>query len=137
MDETKTVKRSKKSPITPPPDKYVLRLYVAGATTRSRQAVLRVRQLCEAELKGNYDLEVIDIYQQTHLARDNQIVATPTLIKESPLPVCRFIGNLSHTTGMRERATYVGGTLKIKSARRAGTEIEVCIPMPTVATAAN
>lgn len=100
MHEIKTVKRSKKSPATPPPDKYILRLYVAGATTRSRQAVLRVRQLCEAELAKNYELEVIDIYQQPLLARDNQIVATPTLIKESPLPVCRFIGNLTNTTGL-------------------------------------
>ena len=77
-----------------PTGKYVLRLFVAGATARSRQAVLRVRQLCEAELKNNCELEVIDIYQQPNLARDNQIVATPTLIKELPLPVRRFIGNL-------------------------------------------
>lgn len=100
MHESKSAKRPKKSPVIPPPGGYVLRLYVAGATARSRQAVLRVRQLCEAELKGNYELEIIDIYQQPHLARDNQIVATPTLIKEFPLPVCRFIGNLSNTTGL-------------------------------------
>jgi circadian clock protein KaiB len=80
--------------------KYVLRLFVAGATARSRQAVLRVRQLCEAELKDNCDLEVIDIYQQPNLARDNQIVATPTLVKELPLPVRRFIGNLLNITGL-------------------------------------
>ena len=80
--------------------KYVLRLFVAGATARSRQAVLRVRQLCEAELKDNYELEVIDIYQQPSLARANQIVATPTLIKEIPLPVRRFIGNLLNLAGL-------------------------------------
>ncbi|HLX61959.1 MAG TPA: circadian clock KaiB family protein [Planctomycetota bacterium] len=79
---------------TPPPGKYVLRLFVAGATARSRQAVLCVRNLCEAELKDNCVLEVIDIYQQPHLARINQIVATPTLIKELPRPVRRFIGSL-------------------------------------------
>ena len=83
---------------TQPTGKYVLRLYVAGATARSRQAVLRVRQLYEAELKGNFDLEVIDIYQQPNLARDNQIVATPTLVKEFPRPVRRFIGNLANTS---------------------------------------
>lgn len=83
-----------------PTGKYVLRLFVAGATVRSRQAVLRVRQLCEAELKGNSKLEVIDIYQQPNLARANQIVATPTLIKEFPRPVRRFIGNLLNTTGL-------------------------------------
>jgi circadian clock protein KaiB len=85
---------------TRPTGKYVLRLFVAGATARSRQAVLRVRQLCEAELTGNYKLEVIDIYQQPDLARANQIVATPTLIKEFPLPVRRFIGSLLNTIGL-------------------------------------
>ena len=80
--------------------KYVLRLFVAGATVRSRQAILRVRQLCEAEPKGHCKLDVIDIYQQPGLARDNQIVATPTLIIKLPLPVRRFIGNLSSITGL-------------------------------------
>ena len=89
-----------KSLATRPAGKYVLRLFVAGATTRSRQAVLRVRQLCEGELKDNFTLEVIDIYQQPHLARDHQIVATPTLIKALPLPVRRFIGNLANITGL-------------------------------------
>jgi circadian clock protein KaiB len=79
---------------TQPIGKYVLRLFVAGATARSRQAVLRVRELCAMELEGGCDLEVIDIYQQPALARANQIVATPTLIKEFPKPVRRFIGNL-------------------------------------------
>jgi circadian clock protein KaiB len=83
-----------------PAGKYVLRLFVAGATGRSRQAVLRVRQLCQEELKDNCTLEVIDIYQQPHLARDNQIVATPTLIKALPVPVRRFIGNLANVTGL-------------------------------------
>ena len=83
-----------------PARKYILRLYVAGATVRSRQAVLRVRQLCEAELKDNCDLEVIDIYQQPKLARDRQIVATPTLVIEFPKPVRRFIGNLLNTIGL-------------------------------------
>jgi len=75
-------------------------LFVAGATARSRQAVLRVRRLCEAEPKGTCKLEVIDIYQQPGLARLNQIVATPTLIKEFPRPVRRFIGNLLNTAGL-------------------------------------
>jgi circadian clock protein KaiB len=89
-----------KSLATRPAGKYILRLFVAGATARSHQAVLRVRQLCEAELKDNCTLEVIDIYQQPKLARANQIVATPTLIKEFPQPVRRFIGNLLNTTGL-------------------------------------
>jgi circadian clock protein KaiB len=81
-------------------DKYILRLFVAGATARSRQAVVSVRQLCEAELKGICKLEVIDIYQQPKLARKNQIVATPTLIMEFPWPVRRFIGSLANITGL-------------------------------------
>jgi circadian clock protein KaiB len=75
-------------------------LFVAGATARSRQAVLRVRELCDAELKGGCDLKVIDIYQQPKLAREHQIVATPTLIIEFPLPLRRFIGNLANITGL-------------------------------------
>jgi circadian clock protein KaiB len=75
-------------------------LFVAGATTRSRQAILRVQTLCAQKLKGGCQLKVIDIYQQPKLARDNQIVATPTLIKELPRPVRRFIGNLADITGL-------------------------------------
>lgn len=89
-----------KFPATRPAGKCVLRLFVAGATSRSRQAVLRVRQVCETELKDHCTLEVIDIYQQPNLARDNQIVATPTLLKEYPRPVRRFIGSLLNIAGL-------------------------------------
>jgi circadian clock protein KaiB len=85
---------------TRPTGKCVLRLYVAGASDRSRQAILRARQLCETELNGSFELEVIDVYQQPVLARDGQIVATPTLVREFPRPVRRFIGNLANTTGL-------------------------------------
>jgi circadian clock protein KaiB len=84
---------------TRPAGKYVLRLYVAGATDRSRQAILHARQLCRAEFK-DYKLQVIDVYQQPILARDGQIVATPTLVREFPQPVRRFIGNLANTAGL-------------------------------------
>jgi circadian clock protein KaiB len=87
----------------------LLRLYVAGATDRSRQAILRARQLCETEFNGNCELEVIDVYQQPILARDGQIVATPTLVKELPRPVRRFIGDLANTTGL-----FVGLDLHVK-----------------------
>ena len=103
MKTNKTRRATKavaKSPATRRKGKYVLRLFVAGATDKSRQAVLHVRQLCEAELKGGCDLEVIDIHQQPKLARANQIVATPTLIIEFPPPVRRFIGNLANITGL-------------------------------------
>ncbi len=91
---------AKNPPVRAPQGKYLLRLFVAGATARSSQAVLRVRQMCETELIGGCQLEVVDIYQQPTLARANQIVATPTLIMEFPKPVRRFIGNLSNTTGL-------------------------------------
>ncbi len=94
---TKTFDRLRRSR---PAGIYVLRLYVAGATDRSHQAILRVRQLCEAEFKDNYKLEVIDVYQQPILAREGQIVATPTLVREFPQPVRRFIGNLVNTVGL-------------------------------------
>jgi circadian clock protein KaiB len=102
----KTVKNSRatktfeKALTARPAGKYVLRLYVAGATDRSRKAILRARQLCETELNGNFELQVIDVYQQPILARDGQIVATPTLVREFPQPVRRLIGNLSNTAGL-------------------------------------
>jgi circadian clock protein KaiB len=83
-----------------PPGAHILRLYVAGANDRSRQAILRARQLCETELEGRYLLEVIDVYQQPILARDGQIVATPTLVRDFPPPVRRLIGNLADTAGL-------------------------------------
>ncbi len=91
-------------------DPCVLRLYVAGATDRSRQAILRARELCETEFHGNCELVVIDVYQQPILARDGQIVATPTLVKELPTPVRRFIGDLSNTTRL-----FVGLDLHMKA----------------------
>ena len=77
--------------------KYVLRLYIAGATNRSIRALERARYLCDVELRGKCELEVIDVYQQPNMARDGQIIATPTLVKESPPPVRRFIGTLENT----------------------------------------
>lgn len=93
-----TTKAFEKAVAATPPQRYVLRLYVAGASDRSRQAVRRVRQLCEAELADSCELQVIDVYQQPLLARDGQIVATPTLVRELPRPMRRFIGNLANTT---------------------------------------
>jgi circadian clock protein KaiB len=96
-----------------PRGKYVLRLYVAGATERSRRALDQARHLCDVELKGRCDLEVIDVYQQPILALEGQIVATPTLVKEFPLPVRRFIGALDNTARI-----VVGLDLKGRSAVR-------------------
>jgi circadian clock protein KaiB len=74
---------------------YVLRLYVAGINRRSSVAIRSVKEICEQHLKGHYDLEVIDIYQQPTLAKGEQIIAVPTLIKKLPDPLRRFIGNLA------------------------------------------
>jgi circadian clock protein KaiB len=78
-------------------EKYVLRLYIAGTTPRSTRAVANIREICERNLGGRYDLEVIDIYQNPSLAKGEQIVAAPTLVKKLPLPLRRFIGDLSDT----------------------------------------
>lgn len=107
--------------------KHILRLYVAGATDRSRRAVLRVRQLCEAELKDNYELEVVDIYQRPNLVRDNQIVATPTLVQEFPRPVSQFIGNLAITTGLFLEAHFGKGR-KLGGTRAAGSLHPALLP---------
>lgn len=76
--------------------KYALRLYISGSTSKSALAVENIKRVCEQHLKNRYDLEVIDIYQQAHLARDQQIVAVPTLIKRLPLPLRRLIGDMSN-----------------------------------------
>lgn len=75
----------------------MLRLFVTGMTPRSIQAVENVRRICEEHLEGRYDLQVIDIYQQPTLAKGEQIIATPTLIRKLPLPLRRVIGDLSNT----------------------------------------
>ncbi|HEV1994334.1 MAG TPA: circadian clock KaiB family protein [Candidatus Acidoferrum sp.] len=75
---------------------YGLRLYVSGSTLKSALAVENIKRICEQYLKNRYDLEVIDIYQQPNLARDEQIVAVPTLIKRLPPPMRRLVGDLSN-----------------------------------------
>jgi circadian clock protein KaiB len=75
--------------------KYVLRLYVTGMTPKSTQAIANVQKLCEEHLAGRYELKVIDIYQQPILAKGDQIIAVPTLIKKFPLPLRKLIGDLS------------------------------------------
>jgi circadian clock protein KaiB len=73
----------------------VLRLYVTGTTSKSIRAIQNVRRICEEHLKDLYDLEVIDIYKNLPLARGDQIIAAPTLIKRLPLPLRQLIGDMS------------------------------------------
>ena len=77
--------------------KYILRLYVTGSSMRSLRAISNLKKLCEEHLPNDYDLEVIDIYKNPRLARDEQIVAAPTLIKQLPRPLRRFVGDMSNT----------------------------------------
>jgi circadian clock protein KaiB len=79
-----------------PANDYVFRLYVAGATPRSTRAIRNLAKLCEERLVGHYNLEVIDIYQQPARLQAEQIVAVPTLCKESPPPAKKLIGDLSN-----------------------------------------
>ena len=75
---------------------YILRLYVAGMTSRSVRAVENVRTFCAKHLEGRYELQVIDVYQQPALARSEQLIAAPTLVKKLPLPLRRLIGDMSN-----------------------------------------
>jgi circadian clock protein KaiB len=77
--------------------KYTLRLYIAGLTPRSKRAIENIQRICEEELKGRYELEIVDVYQQPEIAATQQIIAAPTLIKTLPLPLRRVIGDLSDT----------------------------------------
>jgi circadian clock protein KaiB len=84
-------------PPKPKNKEYVLRLYVAGTTSKSMRAVANIKEICESSLKNRYDLEVIDIYQQPVLMKGEQIIAAPTLVKKLPLPLRKFIGDMSDT----------------------------------------
>ena len=77
--------------------KYILRLYVAGTSPQSVRAIANVKKICEENLQGHYELQVIDLYQQPQLAQGEQIIAAPTLIKKLPLPLRRIIGDMSST----------------------------------------
>jgi circadian clock protein KaiB len=75
--------------------RFELRLYVAGMTPRSARAIANIKEICEEHLEGHYDLRVIDLYQEPVLAKGEQIIAVPTLIKKLPPPLRRLIGDLS------------------------------------------
>jgi circadian clock protein KaiB len=91
----KTRERKRKRRIRKRPVRYILRLYITGQTPRSLRSIENLRQLCEKYLKDQFDLEVIDIYQQPALAAEGQIIAAPTLIKTMPLPLRRLVGDFS------------------------------------------
>jgi len=88
---------SKAKPVKADSGSYILRLYVAGKSPKSVAAIKNIKQICEENLQGRYELEVIDLYQQPQLAQDEQIIAVPTLIRELPPPLRRIIGDMSNT----------------------------------------
>jgi circadian clock protein KaiB len=77
--------------------KYVLKLFITGSMPRSTKAIINVRQICKEYLKDRFELEIVDIITQPVRARDEQIIAAPTLIKKLPLPLRRFVGDMSDT----------------------------------------
>jgi circadian clock protein KaiB len=93
--------------------KYLLRLYVTGTTGKAVRAIQNVRRICEEHLKGLYDLEVVDIYKNLPLARGDQIIAAPTLIKRLPAPLRRLIGDMSD-----EQRVLVGLDIRPRRAGR-------------------
>ncbi len=76
-------------------ERYILKLYVTGRSPRAERAIANLRRLCEEELEGCYQLEIIDILEHPQLAEDERILATPTLVKQLPPPLRRVIGDLS------------------------------------------
>ena len=89
--------RRKELPVKARGDKWVLRLYVAGQTPKSITAFNNLKVICEEQLKGQYHIEVIDLLKNPQLARDDQILTVPTLVRRLPLPVRSIVGDLSNT----------------------------------------
>jgi circadian clock protein KaiB len=77
------------------PDAYKLRLFITGSTPRSTRAIENLRRICQENLQGRYNLEVVDVYQDPDATRELQVIATPTLVKVLPEPLRRIIGDLS------------------------------------------
>ncbi|MCE7040983.1 circadian clock KaiB family protein [Dyadobacter sp. CY312] len=85
---------------------YVLRLYITGASTNSLKAVNNLKEICDTYLDGKYSLEIIDVYQQKALAKKENIIALPLLIKSFPLPEKRIVGDLSDTAKVLKGLGY-------------------------------
>jgi circadian clock protein KaiB len=93
--ERSIVSRRTKRPIRARYERWVLRLYVAGKTPKAVTALRNLKIICEEQLKGKYQIQVIDLLRNPKLARDNQILAVPTLVRKLPIPVRSIIGDLS------------------------------------------
>jgi circadian clock protein KaiB len=95
--KTANTGRRAKQPSRAKRSKWILRLYIAGQTQKAVAAFSNLKLICEEQLKGKYQIEVIDLLKHPQLARDNQILAVPTLVRKLPLPVRNIIGDLSDT----------------------------------------
>jgi circadian clock protein KaiB len=100
-------------------EKYILKLYITGMTPRSQQALRNIEKICREHLADRFELQVIDIYQQPTLAKDDQIIAVPTLVKKLPAPLRKLIGDLS-----QEDRIILGLDLKPKNQVTAEHQIE-------------
>ncbi len=92
----KKTRRAAKQPKTATAPEWELRLYIAGPTARATRALANLKRVCEERLKGRYRIEVIDLLRQPQLARGDQILAIPTLVRRLPTPVRKIIGDLSN-----------------------------------------
>ena len=99
----------------PPSDEWILRLYVAGQSARSAAALRNLEAICEEHLAGRYRIEVIDLLKHPQLARGDQIVAVPTLVRHLPPPMKKIIGDLSN-----EESVLVGLDLRPRRSRAGG-----------------
>lgn len=97
MKQAKTSKINRPAKKSGGTQKYDLRLYVAGQTPRSLQALSNLKKICEQHLAGNYRVEIIDLLQKPQLAAGDQILAIPTLVRAIPKPARKIIGDLSDT----------------------------------------
>lgn len=93
---------------------YLLKLFVTGRSTRSEQAIANLRRLCEQEVPGRYELLIIDILERPHLAEEERIMATPTLIRVMPQPVRRVVGDLSNESQVRAGLDIPGNSSPVE-----------------------
>jgi circadian clock protein KaiB len=96
-DMKKSSPRKRRPAKTPRKDYYRLRLYIAGQTPNSIAAIANLKKICEDKLRGKYRIEVVDLLEKPQLAKGDQIIAIPTLVRRLPPPVKKIIGNLSKT----------------------------------------
>ena len=97
INEKSDVKTIKRKPPKADPDKWILRLYVAGQSPKALTAFNNLKKICEEQLDGKYSIEVIDLLLNPHRANEDQILALPTLVRKLPVPVRKIIGDLSNT----------------------------------------